>query len=492
MLIFIFLNQCDTVFSFPIAIEEDDKTEYYVLGALAVVGTLAFMIGLCSFTSRKKKKKMSDVEMEGNEAFAEVRKSSSRDGSRITSIVNENYNPAADPGEETIGSVSTAPARLDTMVIHGSNSIEPASENTENNSSKSEDAITVVLEPQPTVDSLKSHNEEPLKEIVSENQLKMVDKMFKSKLDDSSNSSSIEVIEDVGKNRNVVVERRSVDMDDTLKEIMDELQIPNVDGTNIKPMLEEDFQKPLEIPLTVTTMTNDSYEDKNSKTRGASGQEKNVIETLKEASEDIKDDGVRNPVEGLPLKTEKTFILSAMKSGQTSEEEKKDKTEIKNTDNLDGIRIEKSEQESNKKANILKEETTEDILKVRSEKIRKEVSGKSEKVSLLSAMQSEIISEQNVEGSTDSIKDDKGKDEIKNDLESKDFQREENVQKNTIQERSEKLPLLKVMQKEVEVIHDKSSLTTKSEKQNEKIESPKVKDRVQSQKFVTNFRNSKY
>ena len=33
---------------------------------------------------------MSDVEMEGNEAFAEVRKSSSRDGSRITSIVNEN------------------------------------------------------------------------------------------------------------------------------------------------------------------------------------------------------------------------------------------------------------------------------------------------------------------------------------------------------------------------------------------------------------------
>ena len=53
MLIFIFLNQCDTVFSFPIAIEEDDKTEYYVLGALAVVGTLVFMIGLCSFTVSK-------------------------------------------------------------------------------------------------------------------------------------------------------------------------------------------------------------------------------------------------------------------------------------------------------------------------------------------------------------------------------------------------------------------------------------------------------
>ena len=441
------------------------------------------------------------METVGNRASPQVRKSSSGDGSRITSIVNENYNPDAITAEVTDGSTTTSSSpkvrQQDTMVVHSHNSIETRKK-AGDASSKSEDVTTALVEPQYKVDTVieeipfdndkngtmnrskvifeDARNDKELQlspdgagdellKKIDENQLKTIDKVFKNKLEDSSNSSSIEVIEDLSKNKGVVVERRSVDMEDTLREIMDELQGPN-EEINIISIPEED-------------------------------ESKNLVH------------GSGKTGENEPVKV-KVSLLSAMKDEITYEQEPcekevSDKSDVLDIDNLEGI-TKKSELESNFKdtlENAASEETdnvpsTKDEITSEQEQIEKNIQDKVDSEAneiLVRNINVQDKVKESLDGSIDpnnKLNDNKYQTavevntiEMTNSSDLKDFNEE-----NSDQNKDQKLSLLNVMKKEMEVDHD--SFPPSETQEEQKVESTEVREKVKSQKFVTSFRNSKY
>ena len=417
------------------------------------------------------------METVGNRASPQVRKSSSGDGSRITSIVNENYNPDAITAEVTDGSTTTSSSpkvrQQDTMVVHSHNSIETRKK-AGDASSKSEDVTTALVEPQYKVDTVIEEipfdndkngtmnrskvifedarndkewqvspdgaGEELLKKI-DENQLKTIDKVFKNKLEDSSNSSSIEVIEDLSKNKGVVVERRSVDMEDTLREIMDELQGPS-EEINIISIPEED-------------------------------ESKNLVH------------GSGKTGENEPVKV-KVSLLSAMKDEITYEQEPcekevSDKSDVLDIDNLEGI-TKTSELESNFKDTLENSARgeTDNVPSTKDEIRNIDVQHKVEE-SLYGSIDSNNKLNDNKYQTAEEV----NAIEMTNSSDLKDFNEE-----NSDQNQDQKLSLLNVMKKEMEV--DQDSFPPSETQDEQKVESTEVREKIKSQKFVTSFRNSKY
>ena len=417
------------------------------------------------------------METVGNRASPQVRKSSSGDGSRITSIVNENYNPDAITAEVTDGSTTTSSSpkvrQQDTMVVHSHNSIETRKK-AGDASSKSEDVTTALVEPQYKVDTVieeipfdndkngtmnrskvifeDARNDKELQlspdgagdellKKIDENQLKTIDKVFKNKLEDSSNSSSIEVIEDLSKNKGVVVERRSVDMEDTLREIMDELQGPN-EEINIISIPEED-------------------------------ESKNLVH------------GSGKTGENEPVKV-KVSLLSAMKDEITYEQEPcekevSDKSDVLDIDNLEGI-TKTSELESNFKDTLENSARgeTDNVPSTKDEIRNIDVQHKVEE-SLYGSIDSNNKLNDNKYQTAEEV----NAIEMTNSSDLKDFNEE-----NSDQNQDQKLSLLNVMKKEMEV--DQDSFPPSETQDEQKVESTEVREKIKSQKFVTSFRNSKY
>ena len=417
------------------------------------------------------------METVGNRASPQVRKSSSGDGSRITSIVNENYNPDAITAEVTDGSTTTSSSpkvrQQDTMVVHSHNSIETRKK-AGDTSSKSEDVTIALVEPQYKVDTVieeipfdndkngtmnrskvifeDARNDKELQlspdgagdellKKIDENQLKTIDKVFKNKLEDSSNSSSIEVIEDLSKNKGVVVERRSVDMEDTLREIMDELQGPN-EEINIISIPEED-------------------------------ESKNLVH------------GSGKTGENEPVKV-KVSLLSAMKDEITYEQEPcekevSDKSDVLDIDNLEGI-TKKSELESNFKDTLENSARgeTDNVPSTKDEIRNIDVQHKVEE-SLYGSIDSNNKLNDNKYQTAEEV----NAIEMTNSSDLKDFNEE-----NSDQNQDQKLSLLNVMKKEMEV--DQDSFPPSETQDEQKVESTEVREKIKSQKFVTSFRNSKY
>ena len=417
------------------------------------------------------------METVGNRASPQVRKSSSGDGSRITSIVNENYNPDAITAEVTDGSTTTSSSpkvrQQDTMVVHSHNSIETRKK-AGDTSSKSEDVTIALVEPQYKVDTVieeipfdndkngtmnrskvifeDARNDKELQlspdgagdellKKIDENQLKTIDKVFKNKLEDSSNSSSIEVIEDLSKNKGVVVERRSVDMEDTLREIMDELQGPN-EEINIISIPEED-------------------------------ESKNLVH------------GSGKTGENEPVKV-KVSLLSAMKDEITYEQEPcekevSDKSDVLDIDNLEGI-TKTSELESNFKDTLENSARgeTDNVPSTKDEIRNIDVQHKVEE-SLYGSIDSNNKLNDNKYQTAEEV----NAIEMTNSSDLKDFNEE-----NSDQNQDQKLSLLNVMKKEMEV--DQDSFPPSETQDEQKVESTEVREKIKSQKFVTSFRNSKY